>query len=156
MEDTDFSAEQPVMPQEAAQESAAMPAVITDVMVEEMRQMAPWMTFLSILGFVGTGFLLIVGLVLFFMSSLLSSLHIPSFMGLIYLVMAVIIFFPYLYLYKSAESYRGFIQRGDADSVEEALSLQKKFWRYLGILAIIYFGMIILVMLMAVLVGLFA
>lgn len=146
MEDPIYSAEQPVLPQETAPQSDIAPATITSDMLREIRQTAPWMTFMSILGFVACGLMLLAGIALFFLSSKLS-LPIPPSMGLVYIIMAVIIFFPYLYLYQTAESFRGFVQRGDVNAMETALMLQKKFWRYLGILTLVYMAVLALMML---------
>ncbi len=124
------------------------PITVTDRMLDVLRQTKPWVTFLSILAFVGTGLLALVALVMFSAGGILKNLPhqpgVPPFFGpgvvavfgVLYLVMAVFIYLlPCLILFRYGTAI-GRIVTGDGQTaMEEALSKQKSFWKYIGILA---------------------
>lgn len=102
-----------------------------------------WTLFFSILGFVGIGFLLLAAL---FIGTLLSSLPNYSeteaitagltsgFISVIYILIAILYFFPIYYLYKFSSSMRAGIQHRSSELVEEAFRYQKSHYKFLGIM----------------------
>lgn len=70
-------------------------------------------------------------------------------MGVVYLLMALIYFFPALYLWQYASAIGRLLISEEAADLEEALHRQKAFWKFLGILAVIMFGLMLLGLLAA-------
>jgi Zn-dependent protease with chaperone function len=68
---------------------------------------AKWATFLAILAFIGTGIMVLVGIFMMIISPLSklgSTFGFPaSLFGLLYMILAVLYFFPAFYLYKFAD-----------------------------------------------------
>ncbi|MCX6248394.1 MAG: hypothetical protein NTW10_11740 [Bacteroidetes bacterium] len=118
-----------------------------------MNEIRKWAQFLSILGFVTIGLLLLIGIImivasLFVASSIGSALQYDQFgligplMGVFYFIFAVIYFFPVFYLYRfSQHAKHSLVHIGMAESSTEqmskAIAYLKKHYRYIGIMTII-------------------
>lgn len=120
---------------------------------------AKWATFLSILGFVGTGIMVLVGVFMMFispMTKLGSTFGIPvALFGLLYLLMAVLYFFPAYYLYNFASKTKLALYNNRQDELDEGLKNLKKMFKFLGIMTIIIVSLY-LIMIPAILVFSFA
>ncbi len=95
-----------------------------------------WTNFLSIVGFVGIGFMVLAGL---FAGSLLSNLpnaeQLPSgFFGFFYVIIAALYFFPIYYLFKFSSNMKMGIQLRNEAHIEEAFSNLKSHYKFMGIL----------------------
>jgi hypothetical protein len=130
----------PADPQRVAAASPALPAAI----LTYLKLTKPWVRFISIMGFLTTGFLFLLGLVLILGAGILSSLSHSAFggapiglIGLLYSVVACLNFFPALYLYRFASSIQRALRGEEIRGVEEALRNQKSFWRYVGIVLLL-------------------
>jgi hypothetical protein len=112
---------------------------VTGSMVDSMRSTRPWTMLLSVLGFIGAGLFLIIGIVMLFVRALprQDAQLANAFMGVMYIVFAVVYCFPSLYLFKYSNSVKLFYQRKNESYLESALSYQKSFWKFVGILSII-------------------
>lgn len=131
-----------------------------------------WAQFFAILGFIFTGFIVIAAL---FMGSIMESLNhfsqmIPNdvtqdqpngmigsgisiFITLIYLLMALLYFFPSLYLYRfSSKTKHGIRSNADIE-VEEGLKNLKSVFKFWGILTIIVLGIYLLSFVGMILIG---
>ena len=119
----------------------ASPPAITTTMVDSLRQTKPWVRFLSILGFVMAGLMMLVGFVCQLLgivasmsppSRLKSPLSAPAMIliGLAYMGLAVLYFLPALYLYRFAEAIKRLPALDGASGMEEALRHQELFWRF--------------------------
>jgi tellurite resistance protein TehA-like permease len=62
-------------------------------------------------------------------------------MGLFYILMAVIYFFPAVYLYRFATASADAIEKLNEDTLEEGLENLKSLFRFTGILMIIMFSL---------------
>ena len=71
---------------------------------------------------------------------------------LVYIIAAIVMIFPNIYLFNCAREINQFCLLNDPESLETAFEMQKKYWKYLGILAIIY----LLFILIAILIGIIA
>jgi Family of unknown function (DUF5362) len=119
---------------------------ITDSMIDSLRSTKPWTKLLSILGFVSVGLMVLFGIALMFFSNMFAHQRSgPSaFMGFLYILLSALYFMPAFYLFKYSSSLGNFlISNGPAD-LESALSHQKSFWKFTGILALI--GMVLAVL----------
>ena len=120
------------------------PPVITSPMVEYLRQTKPWVRFISILGFIGTAFLLLAGLFLMVGSGFLSSRFgsalggVPTaLIGLIYVVLGALYIIPVVFLFRYATGIQKALTMDLISGMEDALRSQKSFWRFVGILMLI-------------------
>ncbi|MFO7570828.1 MAG: DUF5362 family protein [Smithellaceae bacterium] len=109
-------------------------------MINSMRSTKPWTMFLAILGFISVGFMVILGVVILFAGSLFpqtDSFNFPAFMGLFYLLFAVLYFMPALFIFRYASAIGRFLKSQSEFEMESALASQKSFWKFVGILALI-------------------
>ena len=136
-------------------EATATSGFVTPAAIAHLRGTRPWVRLLSILGFVGVGFLVIaaVGVVGFTRlipgTGPLGGLAVGSF----YLLMAGIYVFPALFLSRYASAIRRLESARDAVSLERALEEQKKFWRLVGIITLVALGVNVLVVFFVIVAG---
>jgi len=102
---------------------------------------AKWATFLSILGFIGTGIMVFAGITMMIispMSKLGSPFGFPlTLLGLLYIVLAVLYFFPAYYLYNFARKSKVALYNNDQEELDESLMNLKKTFKFLGIMTIV-------------------
>ena len=109
---------------------------------EFLKETAKWTKFLSILGFVGIGLMVLGSLVMLFApSSLMSNGDFPFggkiFMMLLYLAFAVLYYFPVSYLYQFSENTKKAIENNDNNAIRDAFEFLKSHYKFMGILTII-------------------
>lgn len=135
---------------------------ITPESVAYLATTAKWTKFLSILGFVFSGFLLTAGLVLsvFFgsvSSQLESTTKLPffntSFIGVIYLVIALIYIWPVIYLNNFSNYATRAVQTGNTEKLTSAMLSLKRLFKYMGILMIIMLVIYLIAMVAVVVAG---
>ncbi|PPZ92244.1 hypothetical protein C3729_04525 [Cloacibacterium normanense] len=109
---------------------------------EFLKETAKWTKFLAILGFIGVGFMVLGSIsILFASSSFMSNDAFPFggriFMMLIYLVFAVLYYFPISYLYQFSENTKKAINSNDNVAMRNAFEFLKSHYKFMGILTII-------------------
>lgn len=133
--------------------------------LEFLEQVRKWTAFLSILGFIGLGFLVLVGIgVSTFMSSMgdafassdLPSTFPTSALGLVYAVAALIYVWPILYLYRFSSHLKAALHERDNERLTEAFRYLKAHYRFIGILAIIMLSFYALAIVFGLLAAVFA
>ncbi len=108
-----------------------------------LRETAKWATFLSILGFIGLGFMLLGGLFMLAAGGATDAmtrgaLPFPmSAMGVAYLLFALLYFFPVYYLYKFASNTKDAIASQNTQTLTSALQNLKSHYKFIGILTIV-------------------
>lgn len=119
---------------------------------------AKWAKFLAIVGFVGLGLMVLVALfMLVGINSFISSLGAPipanfGGIGLIYIVMAVLYFFPTLYLFNFATKMKKAVLANDNNNFSLSVENLKSMFKFLGIFTIVilsFYVLAILIMLVA-------
>ena len=111
-------------------------------------QIRKWTTFFSILGFVFIGFLIIIGI---FAGSIFSKFgqvnsNFPFFIiGFIYIILAIIYFFPVLYLYRFSISSKLAIKNNDSNEIVKAFKNLKSHYQFMGILTIIVLSIYLII-----------
>ena len=120
------------------------PPAITPAMMEFLKQTKPWVRFVSIMGFIGTALLFLIGLFLILGAGLVSSLSQTAFggapvgvIGFVYAALGLLYFFPDLHLFRYADGIKKALSLDPVGGVEDALRHQKSFWRFVGILVLI-------------------
>ena len=114
-------------------------AQASETSVDMLRQTKPWVTFLSVMGFISTGLMLFAGVGMILVGAIApsgASPFPPALFGVMYLPMAFVYIYPSLKLW----SYSGAIGRLMATrsmaDLEAALAQQKSFWKFVAILTI--------------------
>ncbi len=116
---------------------------LTKQSIEYLKSSASWIRFYSIMGFVICG-LLIIGAIIDLLPSSVPTMPTARSMSIIWLVAAILLFFPSKYLFNYAKNIRGFLETKDNDLIESTLLLQNKYWTFITITTIIGFSIIII------------
>jgi len=134
---------------------------LNDVAINALRVSAKWSLFLSIMGFIGIGFMIIAAI---FISSALSALPetgnpilaMKGLFSVIYIILAALYFPPVYYLFKYASDMKIALQNQDTIEVGDALNYLKSHHRYLGISMIVIISLYFLFIIGAVVVSVMA
>ncbi len=108
---------------------------------------APWARFMAVLGFIGMGFLALVGLAMLTFGFPVWGEHGAGglrFLGVFYLAMAAIYLIPLLPLNRFAGAAGRLKTTRTYDTVVEALEQSRSFWKRVGILSLIGMAITIL------------
>jgi len=120
--------------------------------VSYIKETAKWAKFLSILGFIGVGFMVIAAIgMATFMSGFMSEMPnaMPGMgvlMGVMYLAFAALYFFPTLYLYRYATNSKIAIEKNDQTLLTDSFGNMKsvfKFWGILMAVVLVFYGVIL-------------
>jgi hypothetical protein len=130
---------------------------LTGASIEHLRMASRWAQFMGIIGFIGLGLMLLGSLAVMAMSGSYSRFPgggdvSPMALGLIYLVMVVLYFFPIFYLFQFAVKTKQAIEQKDSVTLEEATSFLRRHYQFVGIFTIVILSLYILM----ILIGLFA
>lgn len=110
----------------------------TEVLLDETRK---WAKFLAVLGFIFCGLMILMGILFsVFMNSFspeASGIVSPILMALFYGVLALIYFFPCLYLYRFSERARQAIATKDSNILLGSFDSLRDCFRYLGVVSIV-------------------
>ena len=140
---------------ESVPAQSLMPAAtLTNTMVGYLKEAAPWLRFIGIMGYIGCGFMAVSGITTIAAMGALSSLwesalsELGSFgnvfnavfsvsMGAYFLAFAVLFFFPSRFTYNFGAKIRSYLQNGKEEELELALKNNKSLWKFYGIMMII-------------------
>lgn len=125
--------------------------VLSDESEAFLKETAKWGYFLSILGFVFIG---IIVLMAFFIGAFLSKMdsfggnpmggsmsiigNLGGFFGFIYLVLAAIYFFPVYYLFQFSSKVKTAFRNNDNDKLNESFQFLKSHYKFIGVLALLF------------------
>lgn len=120
--------------------------------ISYLSETAKWAKFLSIMGFIGCGLMLIFALfagTLMATFSQMGSYSAGNAMGgaalsLIYLAIALLYFFPCLYLFKFANKMQFAVRNNDQTTLNTSLRNLKGLFKFLGILTIVIMSVYVL------------
>ncbi len=135
----------PVAPEETVKQP-----VLENMAVWNLLRASSWMKFISILGFIGSGLFVLIGLIFMIGGEAFKQFNMPFlgqggiFIFVFYLIMGIVTFFPPYYLFKYSNKLQEFGSAGNIQSLTEAFLYQKKYWKYLGVLTIIYLSIMVL------------
>lgn len=126
---------------------------LNELAIDSLRTSAKWSTFLSIIGFIGLGFMLLAALLVGSVFSTMSDnmgmamnpmAGIMKFMPLFYVFLAAIYFFPVYYLFKYASGMKKALNFRNSEMVAESLSYLKSHHKFLGIMTIVVISLYII------------
>jgi hypothetical protein len=122
---------------------AGEPGAVPSEIVELLGQTKPWVTFLAVLGFVSTGLMVMVGLLLAVTMAMQPKQGLPAAVGLVYVGIGVFYVFPSLLLLRFGTAIRRLMMSAPAGGIEaltDVVRRQKSFWRFMGICALVMMG----------------
>lgn len=127
------------------EEQASASLTISKEAINSLTETAKWTKFLSILGFIFIGLIVVMA---FFAGSMMSFLptqqidQMPNSLGflftVIYLLMALLYFFPTKYLWNFSQKIKSALANQNEEELDAALSNQKSFYKFFGILIIVF------------------
>lgn len=137
------------------------PLIITDDIKEHLKTISFWSKFLAIIGFVGVGIMLIAGIIMIIVGLFIDTMakDVPfsfSLMGVLYIVLDVVYFFPTLYLFKSALKISAALNENNQFELTEAFKYQKSLFKFAGISTIAVIVIYILAVIAGVLIAMFS
>jgi hypothetical protein len=111
---------------------------LTENSLNFMTEVVKWAKFLAICSFVGLGIMVLFGLgmIILQFEGLGNGIQVVV-MGIFYILMAVLYFFPAMYLYRFATASAEAIENLNDDTLEDGLENLKSLFRFTGILTII-------------------
>ncbi|AFM05602.1 hypothetical protein Fleli_3272 [Bernardetia litoralis DSM 6794] len=121
-----------------------------------------WGKIVSIVGFVFTAFAVLAGVGIAFMGSSFSQLssQMGAFgalggigIGLIYILLALVYFFPSLYLFNFSQKTQAAIRNSDNLELEEGFKNLKSIFKFMGVLTIIFIVLYALMFIFALIAG---
>jgi hypothetical protein len=131
-------------------QNAPGPDAVPGAILEAMRQTRPWVTFLAVLGFIGTGLMVLAGLVMMVMGGFGK---LPAGLGIVYVVLALLYVAPSYLLFRYGAEIKGLLEGGGMQRLVQALVSQKSFWKFMGIMTLIVMGIYFLVLVGAMVAG---
>ena len=135
---------------------------LTEPMLLYLYEASPWLRFVGILCYIGCGFFVIGGIVtsivMFAISDFTYTLDgvAMGLLGLLYVPMGILYFFPARYIYNFGAKIRNYRFTNSGGDLEQALKYNKSFWKFSGILCIIFIAFIPLSIVLAVIGGVVA
>ena len=129
--------------------------------VRELITMRKWTLFLAIVGFIGSGFTVIAGLLFAVFSNFIPHEQgMPKIPGILfsglYLVLGVIYFLPSFFLLNFSSKAKKALETGIETDLEEALKYLRFHFTFMGVFVIICIAMMLLVFVGAVVIGVFS
>ena len=135
------------------------PLVITNEAYKSLLSSSKWAKFLAIIGFIGIGLTVVFGLLTSIsMSTMIEK--VPSdnplfyinggFIAVIYLVTGFAFLFPLIALYKYASKINRGLQVRDQLTIDSAFDNLRKFFKYYGILIIVFLSIYLILFLVLI------
>lgn len=102
-----------------------------------LKETANWTLFLAILGFIGVGFMVLAGIVVFAMDTRypeLGSMGITyNYIGILYVIMAIAYVVPVYYLFNFSQKIKSALNLNNNTDFKKAFASLKSHFKYLGI-----------------------
>ncbi|TWO31468.1 hypothetical protein E1J38_013720 [Seonamhaeicola sediminis] len=117
-----------------------------------LEEISKWSYFLSILGFVGIGFMVFGGIAVAITGAASSGLDgfygtgYTTGMALFYILLALLYFFPVLYLFKFSKNMKSALRLTNGQDFKVAFSNLKSHYKFIGIFTIVIISLYILVL----------
>ena len=144
--------------------SFSSPAAISQGVLAQLAGTKGWVRFMSVLMFVGAGFMLLVGLIMLVAGGSIAANAkagaLPAGMmtgiAILYALLSVLYIYPALKLWKYATQIGALLISGSMMDLESALGQQRSFWKFVGIMVIALFAMYFVAVIAMVALGGFA
>ncbi|PKP34821.1 MAG: hypothetical protein CVT98_10550 [Bacteroidetes bacterium HGW-Bacteroidetes-15] len=121
--------------------------MLSRIAIENLKRTMPWIKFISILGFVLCGLMVLAALAMLIgISSAMGSVAV--FASVLYLLVALLMFYVNKYLFDYANGLKSYFLSKNGVDLDVAFDMQRKFWKLVGIITIVYIGLIVLTMIL--------
>jgi hypothetical protein len=152
------SPETPIIP-EVSQDTGVSFSV---TMLQYLNEASPWLRFVGILGYIGSGMTAIGGIIIAITMTAVGDIAgdlgaFPAWIfSFVYIPLGVLLFFPAHFTYNFGKKIRDFKFSNSTDDLELAFKNNKSFWKFSGIICIIYLAIIPLFLIIAIIGGVYA
>jgi hypothetical protein len=120
---------------------------------EYLIETSKWGKFLAIMGYIGIGLLIALAIIMMFALSAISRFSGTGFsmilVGILYIIIAVIYYFPIHYLYQFSINIRRGLNSKDLPTITSGFRNLKSLFKFMGILTIVIFSIYVLLLLIA-------
>jgi hypothetical protein len=139
---------------------------LNDLAIAALRESSKWCLFLSIVGFIFIGLMVIFGIFMSVIAAAMPSTEMggtnevamgvsvfaamKNYFGLIYIVFALLYFFPVYYLYNYAKGTKKALESGNNDVLATALVNLKSHHKFLGIMTIVMISIYVLIFIVGI------
>lgn len=121
---------------------------------EYLLETSKWGKFLAIVGYVGMGLLLLIGLGVMIGFSFFSSLSNVNFplgvLGFVYIIIAVVYYFPVNYLYKFSSQMRTGIDSNNQELMTLGFENLKSLFKFIGVATIVVISIYVLALILII------
>lgn len=127
-----------------------------------LKETAKWAYFLSILGYIGIGFIVLAGLFAGTLFSAMGKMN-PAMssmggsfgilMAVVYLLIAALYFFPVYYLNKFASNAKTACATNDSEKLSVSFQYLKSHYKFIGIMTIVVFSLYFLIVIVGIIGG---
>jgi hypothetical protein len=136
---------------EVVAEAGSSRDTLTATMIEHLKGASPWLRFIGVLGYIGAAFLILMGVAfivveagnLYLLEAVFGNL-VDTFVGVLYMAMGVVAFFPARFTYKFGIKIRDYLLGGGAGDLETAFRYNQALWKFSGVLTIVWLSLAIL------------
>jgi membrane-anchored glycerophosphoryl diester phosphodiesterase (GDPDase) len=127
-----------------------------------LKETAKWSYFLSIMGFVGIGFMVVLALFIGTIFSAISGLSGTAnsmgvletgFISGLYLVIALVYFFPIYYLFQFSTKMKKAFKSNDIDLINSSFEYLKSHYKFVGVVTLVFVILYVLIILFSILAG---
>ncbi len=139
---------------EQQQEQSLFDLQLDNMSQSYLMETSKWGKFLAIMGFIGCGLLIIIGIFSASVFSRFNSLSSemggstspfsPVVLSLVYVIMAVLYFFPCYYLFNFSSRMQTALRTNDQQALQSAFASQKACYKFVGILTIVVLSLYVI------------
>jgi hypothetical protein len=140
-------------------------AAVTQGVIQQLAGTKPWVRLMSVLMFIGAGFMLL-GALAMGVAGGFGAFNVkggptlfagfPVVIALVYAALSILYIFPALKLWKYADWIARLMATASTMDLEQALSQQRSFWKFIGICIIAMFVLYLVIIILMVALGGFA
>jgi hypothetical protein len=138
------SPESPVIPETSRNSGITL----SETSLQYLAESSPWLRFMGIIGFIGSGICCLVGIISTITSIAASSLiselaNFPVWIfSFIQIPLGVVLFFPAYFLFNFGKRIRTYQYTHSNEDLESGFKYNKSYWKFMGILNIICLALI--------------
>jgi hypothetical protein len=146
------------LPESNRDENPKSERAILNYISNSLRATRPWTRLFSILGFIGTGMIILMGIALalggpFFQAA--ERVPLPAYAGIFYILGSILYLVPSIWLFKYSSAITRFLSGGGAIELGNAIAFQKSFWKFLGIMTLVMIGLTVIGIIAAIFIPMF-
>lgn len=142
------------------QKKVETPLLVSDVSKKYLKEISSWATFFAVLGFIGVGLMALVAIIVVAVVPFIptdGSDQLAAFpmalIGGLYFALAVLYFFPVLYLFRFASKMKLALMESNVLRVDDAFKNMKSHFKFMGIMTIVIFSLYVLAAIAVVVMG---